>query len=252
VKAIIEAFYGQPARYSYFDGCSSGGRAALHLAQRYPADFDGILAGAPTIDNTATNTFSHAWNVRVNRAADGSSILTADKIPALAQAVLASCADRSGMIQDPHACRFNARSLICAGADHPACLTPAQAHAANPIYQGPVDEGGRRLAPGGMPYGSEPAWVGSIALPKGTVYSVDTSSEYAFSYDFPNFMSNFFVTGITNENIEFTSAQFRLLDALHGLNDPSNPDLSAFANRGGKLIMWQGWADSGTSPFATP
>jgi hypothetical protein len=250
-KAVIEAFYGQPARYSYFDGCSSGGRAALHIAQRYPDDYDGILAGAPTIDNTATNTFSHSWNVRVNRAPDGKAILTNDKIPALAGAVLAACADNSGMIQDPRACRFNAESLLCSGADGPSCLTPEQARAANQIYQGPVDQRGRLLAPGGMPYGSELAWAGSIALAKGVIFSADTSSEFAFSYDFPNYMSNFFTTGITNANIKFTSRQFDYLHALSGLNDPTNPDLSGFARRGGKLIVWQGWADSGTSPFGT-
>ncbi|WP_169517189.1 tannase/feruloyl esterase family alpha/beta hydrolase [Azohydromonas australica] len=251
VKAIMRAFYGRPVQFSYFDGCSSGGRAGLHVAQRYPEDYEGILAGAPTIDNTATNTFSHSWNVRVNRAPNGTSILTSDKIPALAKAVLAACADESGMIQDPRACRFNANSLICNGADNASCLTPAQARAANRIHQGPVDENGRLLAPGGMPYGSELAWAGSIALAPGVVYSQDTSSEFAFSYDFPNYMARFHETGITNANIRFTSQEFRYLDALHGINDPTNPDLTAFAARGGKLIMWQGWADPGTSPFGT-
>jgi Tannase and feruloyl esterase len=251
VKAIVAAFYGHPATYSYFDGCSSGGRAALHMAQRYPDDYNGILAGAPTIDNTETNTFLHAWNVRVNRAPDGTSILTADKIPALASAVLAACADNSGMVADPRACHFNPQSLLCNGADSPSCLTPAQVRAASLIYQGAVDERGQLLQPGGMPYGSELAWAGSIALAKGVRYSIDTSSEYAFSYDFPNFMSNFFVTGITNENIKFTSSEFKLMDTLHGVNDPTNPDLGAFARHGGKLLIWQGWADSGSSPFTT-
>jgi feruloyl esterase len=251
VKAIIAAFYGTPVKYSYFDGCSSGGRAGLHMAQRYPDDYDGILSGAPTIDNTQTNTFLHAWNVRVNRAADGTSILTADKIPALANAVLAACADSSGMVADPRACHFNPQTLVCPGADNVSCLTPAQARAASLIYQGAVDERGRLLQPGGMPYGSELAWAGSIALAKGVKFSIDTSSEYAFSYDFPNFMSNFHTTGITNENIQFTSEEFARLDTLHGLNDPTNPDLRAFARRGGKLLIWQGWADSGSSPFTT-
>jgi hypothetical protein len=251
VKAIVAAFYGQPPRYSYFDGCSSGGRAALQVAQRYPDDYDGIVAGAPTIDNTDENTFVHSWNVRVNEAPDETSILTADKIPVLAKAVLAACADNSGMIQDPRACHFDAATLVCKGAETPACLTEDQARVANLIWRGAQDEKGELLAPGGMPYGSELAWAGSMALPKGTKFTPDTSVDYAFSYDFPNFMSSWRRTGVTNANIEFSQEEFRRLDAMHGLNDPTNPDLRAFAAHGGKLIIWQGWADSGTSPFGT-
>jgi hypothetical protein len=251
VKAIVAAFYGQPARYSYFDGCSSGGRAGLHVAQRYPDDYDGIVAGAPTIDNTAENTFVHGWNVRINEAPDGTSILTADKIQALAKAVLEACADNSGMIQDPRACHFDASSIVCKGPDSPDCLSGDQARIANLIWRGPMDEKGLLLAPGGMPFGSELAWAGSMALPKGTKFSPDTSVDFAFSYDFPNFMSGWRRTGITNANLQFTAEEFWRLNAMHGLNDPTNPDLRAFAAHGGKLIIWQGWADSGTSPFGT-
>jgi hypothetical protein len=251
VKAIVAAFYGQRPRYAYFDGCSSGGRAALQVAERYPEDYDGIIAGAPTIDNTAENTFVHSWNVRVNQAPDGTSILTADKIPVLAKAVLAACADKSGMIPDARVCKFDAAMLVCKDADGPDCLTAEQARIANLLWRGPVDEKRILLAPGGMPYGSELAWGGSMALSKGLKFGPDTSVDFAFSYDFPNFMSSWRRTGITNANIAFTSDEFRRLDAMHGLNDPTNPDLRAFAARGGKLIIWQGWADSGTSPFGT-
>ena len=185
-KAVMKAFYGQPPTYSYFDGCSSGGRAALHEAQRFPDDYNGILAGSPTIDNTSENTFLHSWNVRVNSNPDGTSILTADKIPALAQAVLMACADNSGMIQDPRTCHFDARKLLCpAGTDTPSCLTAQQANVANLVYQGPVDQTGTLMSPGDQPYGSELAWAGSIALAPGVVSTQDTSSEFAFSYDFP-------------------------------------------------------------------
>jgi 3-dehydroquinate dehydratase II len=159
----MQAFYSQRPRYSYFDGCSSGGRAALHEAQRDPDDYDGIVAGSPTIDNTAENTFLHAWNVRVNSNPDGTSILTSDKIPALAQAVLKACADTSGMIRDPRTCQYHATALVCPGPDSPSCLTPPQARAANQLWRGPVDESGTLLSPGDLPYGSEPAWAGSAA-----------------------------------------------------------------------------------------
>jgi Tannase and feruloyl esterase len=251
-KAVVDAFYGQLPKYSYFIGCSSGGRAALHEAQRYPEDYDGILAGAPTIDNTSTNTFLHAWNVRVNSRPDGTAILTSDKIPALADAVLAACADNSGMIQDPRACHYDARSLLCPpGTDAATCLTPAQARAANALWRGPVDQTGARMSSGDLPYGSERTWIGGAVLPAGVRFSADTSSEFAFSYDFPNYMSDWDPTGITNQNMRFTRAAFHKLNAMHGLNDPTNPDLRAFAGRGGKLLMWQGWADQGSTVEAT-
>jgi feruloyl esterase len=251
-KGVIEVFYGQLPKYSYFSGCSSGGRAALHEAQRFPEDYDGILAGAPTIDNTATNTFLHAWNVRVNSKPDGTGILTSDKIPALAQAVLSACADNSGMIRDPRACRYDARSLICpSGTDASTCLTPAQANVANLVWRGPVDQTGALMSSGDLPYGSERSWAGPVAPKPGVKFSNDTTSEFAISYDYPNNMSNWYVTGITNQNIRFTRAEFEKLDTMHGLNDPTNPDLRAFAGRGGKLLMWQGWADQGSTVEAT-
>jgi feruloyl esterase len=122
---------------------------------------------------------------------------------------------------------------------------------ANQLWRGPVDENGTLLSPGDLPYGSELAWAGSVALAPGVVFSQDTSSEFAFSYDFPNYMSNWGITGITNRNIQFTSEEFQRLDTMHGLNDPTNPDLREFAARGGKLLMWEGWQDQGTSPFGT-
>jgi feruloyl esterase len=251
-KAVMKAFYGRNPTFSYFDGCSSGGRAALHEAQRYPEDYDGILAGSPTIDNTSENTFLHSWNVRVNSTPGGTSILTADKIPVLAQAVLAACADKSGMIQDPRTCHFDARTLLCpAGTNTPGCLTAQQAKVANLVWQGPVDQTGTLMSPGDQPYGSELAWAGSIALNAGVVFSQDTSSEFAFSFDFPNYMSRWDVTGITNKNIQFTRAAFQNLDFMHGLNDPTNPDVSDFARHGGKLLMWEGFADQGTSFLGT-
>jgi hypothetical protein len=131
VKTIIKTFYGQAPRFSYFNGCSDGARQGLQEAQRYPEDFDGVLAGSPTIDVTATNTFWHAWNVRVNTQPDGMPILTADKIPALAEAVLQACAGPEGLISDPRFCSFDVNSLLCpAGRDDASCLTQEQADVA--------------------------------------------------------------------------------------------------------------------------
>ncbi|HEX8376083.1 MAG TPA: tannase/feruloyl esterase family alpha/beta hydrolase, partial [Geminicoccaceae bacterium] len=254
VKSVAKAFYGQEPRYAYFNGCSDGGRQGLQEAQRFPEDFDGILAGSTTLDVTSTNTVWHAWNVRVNSRPDGSPILTADKVPALAEAVLKACAGPDGLIADPRACGFKADALVCpAGRDDASCLTAEQAEAATRIWQGPVDERGDRLFPGGMPYGSERAWIGSMVPEKaGDKITLATASDYQWSWDFPNFMSAFGeVTGVTNRNMEFTRAGYERMTRLRGLYDPTDPDLTRFAARGGKLLMWHGWADSGSSPLGS-
>ena len=92
-KALIGAFYGQGPKFSYYSGCSDGGREGLHEVQRFPGDFDGAVIGAPVIDEVATNTFYHAWGVRSNSRPDGSPILTANKMPALIAAVVKACGD---------------------------------------------------------------------------------------------------------------------------------------------------------------
>jgi Tannase and feruloyl esterase len=147
---------------------------------------------------------------------------------------------------------FQRRALICpAGTNSVSCLTPQQANVTNLLWQGPVDQTGAHMSPGDLPYGSELSWAGSVALAPGVVFSLDTSSEFAFSYDFPNYMSRWSPTGITNQNIQFTRAAWEKLDFMSGLNDPTNPDLRPFAKRGGKLLMWEGFADQGTSFLGT-
>jgi len=254
-KALVNSFYGQDAAYSYFLGCSDGGREGLHEIQRYPGDYDGAVIGAPVIDEVATNTFYHAWNVRVNSRPDGKAILTADKIPALHQAVLDACGTRAGgigdMLVDPRACDLDARTLICPADDSPDCLTSEQADVVNKLWFGPLDENGARLSAGDMPYGSELGWIGSmVPTDPNAVLSPTTAGDAAFSFDFPNYMSTFDApTGITYENMEFTAQEFKRLHELSGIYDPTNPDLSEFANRGGKLLLWTGAADPGASPL---
>jgi feruloyl esterase len=133
----------------------------------------------------------------------------------------------------------------------PVLPDPGQADAANRIYSGPVDERGRHLAIGGLPYGSELAWIGSMALQPGQTFSFATSGDYTYSYDWPNYLSRWSgPTGITNRNIKFTSDQFEYLMQTAPAIESTNPDLSAFYRNGGKLIMWDGWADTGSSPYA--
>ena len=250
-KALIAAYYGQAPAKNYYVGCSDGGREGLQEVQRFPADYDAVVVGAPTIDEVTTNTVYHAWGIRSNTGADGGPILTADKIPALAAAVAAACGDAGGLVQDPRACDFKAATLICTGEDSAACLTEVQAAVVEKLWEGPVDETGAHLAPRSMPKGSELAWIKTMVPAEGiTEMSHKTLGDGAWSFDFPNYLSSFDIpTGITYANMTFDRATFDRLHELSGLYDPTNPDLSAFADRGGKLILWTGWADSGVSPY---
>lgn len=250
-KALIAAFYGQAPAKSYYVGCSDGGREGLQELQRYPDSYDAYAIGAPTIDEVTTNTVYHAWGIRSNTGADGGPILTAEKIPALAGAVVEACGDAGGLVQDPRACDFDPASMICAGEDGPDCLTAEQAEVARRLWEGPVDETGAHLAPRSMPKGSELAWIKTMVPEAGvTEMSHRTLGDGAWSYDFPNYMADFDApTGITYQNMEFTRAAFDRLHKLSGLYDPTNPDLSDFAARGGKMIIWTGWADPGVSPY---
>jgi feruloyl esterase len=143
-KALITAFYGHAPRYSYFDGCSQGGHEALTEAQRYPHDFDGILAGAPASITTELNGFNQPWLARVDFDAAGRVILPASKLPALHAAVMARCDGLDGLVDgqldDPRRCPFDPATLTCpAGTDNDTCLTPAQLTVVRKIYSGAVD-----------------------------------------------------------------------------------------------------------------
>jgi Tannase and feruloyl esterase len=160
-QALIEAYYGQKARYRYFSGCSDGGREALIEAQRFPEDFDGIAAGAPAMNFQVQNTFYHAWMYRSNHRPDGSAILTANKLPALHAAALASCDEadglKDGLISDPRLCHFDPKDAQCRAGVAPtdACLTSEEVAVARKFYEGPRDTEGHRFTIGGPQVGSE-------------------------------------------------------------------------------------------------
>ena len=115
MKAVIRAFYGRKPTYAYFSGVSDGGHEALVLAQRYPADFDGIIAGAPANNWAPLVGLVAPWVAAANQDKQGKQILTAEKLPALHAAVMAACANENGVIKDPRACTFDPASLRCPG-----------------------------------------------------------------------------------------------------------------------------------------
>jgi len=256
-KALITAFYGQAPRYSYFDGCSQGGHEALTEAQRYPHDFDGILAGAPASITTELNGFNQPWLARVDFDAAGRVILPASKLPALHAAVMARCDGLDGLVDgqldDPRRCPFDPATLTCpAGIDNDTCLTPAQLTVVRKIYSGAVDIRGRHLYPGGQPYGSELVWAGWM-IPPDPAATQDSTIAWRIGNGWVKYLAfdpNPPLRSTLND-LAFDKATFDRVQRLAGLYDATDPDLRAFQRSGGKLILWHGWADQAIPPTGT-
>jgi len=256
-KKLVSAFYGRDAAHAYFTGCSDGGREALVEAQRHPEDFDGIVAGAPAMNFQVQNSLYHAWQARSNTGADGKAILAASRLPLLHRAALDQCdgldGQVDGLIVDPRACRFDPGALLCRSnppEDGASCLTPAEVEAVRRLYHGPRDAAtGERLTIGGPQPGSELAWAG-VFVPRAAdqpIFSeriaLDALRNLVFESNPP--------AGFGLNDLRFDRATFDRLRPLHALYDATDPDLSAFAGKGGKLILWHGWSDPHISPINT-
>ena len=252
-KAVTGAYYGRPADYAYFVGCSQGGHHALMEAQRYPDDYDGIVAGAPA--NYWIGLMTGELWAGLATTKDPAQDLPREKLPLLGAAVLDACDAvdglEDGLIDDPRACDFDPGVLACAGADGADCLTAGQIAAARAIYAGPVRPStGEQLFPG-YPPGSEwfeapdgrggwgRYWSG-ITRPGGSTadfmrYSVFEDPDHELTqFDFDD---------------DWVLANTRPLgagadDTLGSALNATDPDLSAFKARGGKLISYHGWADA--------
>ncbi|MEO8166576.1 MAG: tannase/feruloyl esterase family alpha/beta hydrolase, partial [Betaproteobacteria bacterium] len=244
-KGLIAAYYGRPPSKSYLNSCSNGGRQALMEVQRYPDDYDGVVAGVPW------NFQSHSaagWIWTAQALSQPGAAIPASKLPAIQNAVVTSCdaldglAD--GLIEDPRQCTFDPGSLLCQGAESDACLTAPQLSALRAIYQGPVNpRTGEQIYPGYSP-GSEAYWEGIVAnkpasLPfkLGRGYFADLV--YANPvWDFQSF--NF------DSDMAFTDA------TVGSIGNAMATDMSAAKNRGVKIILYQGWNDEVTQPGHTP
>jgi feruloyl esterase len=239
-KALLTAHYGAPPRRSYFSSCSNGGRQALMEAQRYPADYDGILAGAPA--NAWTSLMTNAARAMQATAAPANYIPAA-KLPAIQAAVLAACdlADgvKDNVLENPATCRFDPATLRCPGADAANCLTPPQVSALNALYAPLRDPRGKTLFPGYSPSGEAEtggwaAWITGAQPAAGALHA---------------FSSNFF-RYMVHSDPAWTIDRFDLARDLPAARklapalDATNPDLRAFHARGGKLILYHGWCDA--------
>ncbi len=247
-KAMTEAYYGQPIAFSYYMGGSTGGRQGLLLAERYPWDFNGIVAGAPVISELGA-AVELLWNVRANLDANGKSILKVGQLKLIHKAALDACdaADglKDGIIGDPAHCAFDPASLLCrsSGAGAKDCLTREQVAVVRKIYDGPVDSKGRKLWPRGPYPGSELNWADNYINDDGpSVYS-------SFIGDLFRYMAFPVDPGPTWQvkDFDFDRDPGRIGE-MEGLYNVSNPDLRQFKAAGGKLIMFQGLADQSVVP----
>jgi feruloyl esterase len=242
-RAILRAFFGRDATRSYFSGCSDGGREALMEAQRYPEDFDGIIAGAPASD------WSHLFTGFVwNEQAMAETPIPAAKLPAIQSAVVARCDSldgvKDGLIEDPRACRFDPASLLCKAGDASDCLTEGQVATLRKIYSGPKNpRTGKQIFPG-WPMGAEAipggwsTWIlsGGAQTMFGNTYYGQAVFEQS-NWDFHTL------------NLD-TDVAFGDAKAGPVLN-ATNPDLRSFRDNGGKLIQYHGWGDAAISPLSS-
>lgn len=249
-KAVVEAFYGTPPARSYFVGCSTGGKQGLTEAQRYPADYDGIVAGAPANFFThlvvASNWVGQALHV------DPASAIPPAKLPMIEAAMLDRCDARDGLrdglIDDPRRCRVDPARLRCRGGDGPDCLTVAQVKALRKLYAGPRTSRGRRIYPGFVPGGE--VGIGSDAGPAGDPNIGGWEAWLLNPTGLHRLIQETFFRYVVFEDpswdwrtLDF-DRDVRTMDAkVADVVNAVDPDLAAFDARGGKLLVWHGWSD---------
>ena len=253
-KQITESFYTRAPQFSYFRGCSTGGRQGMVEAQRYPEDFDGIISGAPVLNETGVGALHLIWSVRANLDASGKAILDGAKLTMVHDRVLASCDKvdgvEDGLLSDPRQCAFQPKDLLCADGESPEqCLTADEAAVVQKIYDGPQNSKGESLFTGGLMRGSEYEWAPGL---------VGIGDQPALALQMP--MLNDFVAFMAfdrDPGPQFTMMDFDFdrdppkLDTMEAIYSGSNPDLSAFRGRGGKIIMYHGWDDLEVPPLYT-
>jgi feruloyl esterase len=241
-KAVVRTFYGNMPSRSYFNGCSTGGRQALVEASRYPDDFDGIIAGAAANPKTHLDAWRMVMSLAIFRNAE--SFIPSSKYPAIHKAVVNACDTldgvRDGLIENPQRCHLDPEVLRCKGADGPNCLTAAQMEAAR-VAMSPLKDPktGAEIFPGYEP-GTELGWGRLLGGPDPYETALDTYKYVIFenpSWDWRTF------------SLERDLAE--AIRVTQGLLTAVDPNLTPFAARGGKLLMYHGWSDESIPPRAS-
>jgi feruloyl esterase len=239
-KSIIDAFYGAAPRMSYWNGCSTGGRQGLKEAQRFPEDYDGIVAGA------AANPRTHlsSWQIWLAQGVlDAKNHIPASKYPVIHQAVLAACdaADgvKDGLIEDPTRCHFDPKTIECQAGDQPTCLTSGQVEAAQRMYTIPRNPRTNEPVYFNVEPGSELGW-GMLA--RGPEPFAAATDQFRYVVYNPQWDWH-------SLNLDSDVALADKIDA--DTINAANPNIKPFLAHGGKLLMYHGWADPGVPPLAS-
>jgi feruloyl esterase len=238
-KLIVRNATGRFPEWSYFIGCATGGHQAMSEVQRYPDDYDGVIAGDPA-NNRLHETAAYVWAWKATHRPDGAPIVAATDLKLVTNAAITACDGvdgvKDGVIDDPRQCRFDVGSLLCAQGKTTSCLTTDQIAAFRAVYAGPRRPDGRQIFPG-WPVGSEgygdrasDGWGAFIVDPKVPMRS-DVYNHFVFhdpDWDYRTFDFD--------RDLDFA-------DATRGYIGATDRDLTPFRKRGGKLLMYTGWSD---------
>ena len=240
-KKIIASYYESGPKYSYWNGCSAGGRQAMKAAQRFPGDFDGIIAGAPGLDWTgrAASALRIAKALEANEAAR----LTQAQRQMLHAAVVSACdlhdGVKDGVIENPKSCTFDPGVLECKGTQDDSCLTKAQVETVRSIYAAAVNRSTKREITG-LERGSELGWTDLGWTGSARSTGLDQFRYLAFAN--PNW---------TMQQFNFETDVVRAEEVDNDTINALNPNLKPFLDRGGKLIQYHGWSDPQISPASS-
>ncbi len=238
-KAIVDAFYGTRPTLSFWNGCSLGGRQGITEAQRYPADFDAIVAGAPAVNAVRLHGVRMAMSLQVHSSPE--SYIPPEKYSMIHEAVLEACdaldGVKDGVIENPSRCHFDPKAVECTGADGPRCLTKPQVETAQALYA-PVKhpKTGAVLFPALLERGSELGWA-TLAGPAPVGTALDEFKYVVFKdagWDWRRFNA---------------ATDIELAEKMdQGVLNSASVNLKPFFDRGGKLLMYHGWADQQVAP----
>jgi feruloyl esterase len=239
-KSVIDAFYGAATRMSYWNGCSTGGRQGLKEAQKFPDDYDGIVAGAAANPRTRLSSWQ-IWLAQV--VLDPHNYIPPSKYPVIHKAVLEACdaADgvKDGLIEDPTRCHFDPQTIQCKAADEPTCLTAGQVEAAKRMYTAPRNPRTNAPVYFNVEPGSELGWAMLARGPEPFSAATDQFRYVVFKPDWDWHTLNL-------------DSDVALADQIdHETINAGDPNIKAFLGHGGKLLMYHGWADPGVPPLAS-